>query len=73
MIAGFSGLRKTRLKSAGKGKRGDFRVDYLDIPEKGKLYLLILYAKNVKENLTDEKKKQLSKVIAQIKKEAKNR
>ncbi len=72
VIPGLSGLRKTRLKSANKGKRGGFRVDYLDFPEKGKLYLLVLYAKNVKEDLNDEEKKLLSKIIIQIKKEAKH-
>lgn len=72
VIPGLSGLRKTRLKSSSKGKRGGFRVDYLDVPEKRKLYLLILYAKNVKEDLTEDEKKQLSKVVTQIKKEAKN-
>lgn len=34
VIPGLSGLRKTRLKSANKGKRGGFRVDYLDITER---------------------------------------
>lgn len=33
VIPGLSGLRKIRLKAANKGKRGGFRVDYLDIPE----------------------------------------
>jgi hypothetical protein len=71
VIPGLVGLRKTRLKSAGKGKRGSFRVDYLYIPERGKLYLLILYAKNVKEDLSEEEKKQLSKIVVQIKKQQK--
>jgi hypothetical protein len=72
VIPGLSGLRKTRLKSTSKGKRSGFRVDYLDIPEKGKLYLLIIYAKNVKPDLTADEKKKLSKVVNQIKEEAKN-
>ncbi len=57
VIPRLSGLRKTRLKMANKGKRGGFRVDYLDIPEKGKLYLLIIYPKNEKDNLTPEEEK----------------
>ena len=32
VIPGLLGLRKTRLKSAHSGKRGGFRVDYLDTP-----------------------------------------
>ncbi len=72
VIPGLSGLRKTRLKANNKGKRGGFRVDYLDIPEKGKLYLLIIYAKNSKSDLTADEKKKLSKLIKLIKEEAKN-
>lgn len=49
VIPGLSGLRKIRLKGSNTGKRGGFRVDYLDIPEFGKLYLIVLYPKNVKE------------------------
>lgn len=72
VIPGLSGLRKTRLKSAQKGKRGGFRVDYIDIPEKSRLYLLILYSKNVKDDLSPDEKKKLAKIVNQIKEEARN-
>ncbi|CAF24166.1 hypothetical protein [Candidatus Protochlamydia amoebophila] len=69
VIPGLSGLRKTRLKSMNKGKSGGFRVDYLDIPEKGKLYLIVLYPKNVKEDLSAEEKKLIVRLVKQLKEE----
>lgn len=32
-------------------------MDYLDIPEKRKLYFVVLYLKNVKEDLAPDEKK----------------
>lgn len=34
VISGTGGIRKARLKSASKGKRGGFRVCYLNIEDK---------------------------------------
>lgn len=70
VIPGLHGLRKTRLKAANKGKRGGFRVDYLDIPECEKLYLIVLYAKNVQEDLSTEEKKIISRLVKILKEEA---
>jgi hypothetical protein len=72
VITGLSGIRKTRLKAANKGKRGGFRVDYLDIPEKKKLYLFVIYSKNIKEDLSSAEKKELSKLVEYLKKEARH-
>lgn len=70
VIPGLLGLRKTRLKAMNKGKSGGFRVDYLDIPEKRKLYFIVLYPKNVKEDLSPEEKKLIARVVKQLKEEA---
>jgi hypothetical protein len=70
VIPGLSGLRKARLKAANKGKSGGFRVDYLDVPEKSKLYFIVLYAKNVKEDLSQEEKKIIGRLVKQLKEEA---
>src|ERR1700733_15753872 len=73
VIPGLNGVRKVRLKSSCKGKRGGFRVDYLDIPEVEMLIFLVIYAKNEKEDLTQDEKKKISKKVLQIKDEAKKR
>lgn len=72
VIPGLSGLRKIRLKAANKGKRGGFRVDYLDIPECGKLYFIVLYLKNVKEDLLPEEQKIIARLVKTLKEEAKH-
>lgn len=72
VIPGLSGLRKIRLKAANKGKRGGFHVDYLDIPEHGKLYFFVLYPKNVKEDLSQEEQKIIARLVKKLKEEAKH-
>lgn len=70
LIAGTSGCRKIRLKSSSKGKSGGFRICYFDISEINKLYLIFIYAKNDKENLTAEEKTILKELVTRLKKEA---
>lgn len=72
LIKGTGGLRKARLKSSTKGKRGGFRVCYYDFPEGERLYFIIIYGKNEKEDISSEEKIYFKKVLDRIKKEAKN-
>jgi len=72
VVPGLEGIRKTRLKSATKGKRGGFRVDYLDIPEVRILHLIVIYSKNVKEDLSSEEKKILASLARKLKEVATN-
>jgi hypothetical protein len=55
VMRGTRGLRKMRFspESSGRGKSGSLRVCYVCFPEFGTVYLLLLYAKNEKDNLTD--------------------
>lgn len=71
VIPGLGGIRKTRLKSSSRGKSGGFRVDYLDIPELGIIHLIVIYPKNVKEDLSSEEKKILSKLAKMLKEKGK--
>lgn len=66
VIPGTSGVRKARLKSASRGKRGGSRVCYYDITEENSIYLLFIYAKNQQENLTSEEKKLLKDIVTEI-------
>ena len=68
-IQGTGGLRKSRLKSSSKGKRGGFRVCYFDFPEQSKLFFILIYGKNEKENISQEDKKTFKKLIERIKNE----
>ncbi len=69
VIPGINGARKMRIQLYGKGKSGGGRVIYLDVFEKEKLYFLFAYPKNVQENITNEQKQLLNKLVAAIKKE----
>lgn len=68
VISGTGGVRKTRLKSASKGKRGGFRVCYLDLEEKLILFLLSIYPKSEQEDLTSDEKQVLKQITESIKK-----
>lgn len=69
VIQGTGGLRKTRLRSSSGGKSGGFRVCYCDVPEKGKLFLLAIFPKNIQESLSPEEKKKLRSLVDGVKKE----
>jgi mRNA-degrading endonuclease RelE of RelBE toxin-antitoxin system len=71
VIPGLSGLRKIRLKSSYSGKRGGFRVDYLDIPKAEVLYLIVVYPKNLKEDLSSEEKREIKALVELLKNEVK--
>ncbi len=72
VIQGAGGLRKVRVsdKKRGKGKRGGFRVIYLDLPLQEKTYLLALYDKGEKADISADEKRVLRTLVAQLKKEA---
>lgn len=67
LIIGTGGIRKARLKSASGGKSGGFRVCYYFLTEDDELFLLLIYAKNVQENLTMQEKKELKELVNIIK------
>lgn len=72
VISGTGGIRKTRLKSATKGKSGGFRVCYLHIEDRLILFLLFIYAKNEQENLSQGEKAELKQLADAIKKRVKH-
>lgn len=67
LVSGTGGIRKTRLKSASRGKSGGFRVCYYDISHRDKIYLIAIYPKNEQENISMEDKKLLKKLVGILK------
>jgi len=59
VIQGTGGLRKIRVATKNKGKRGGSRVIYYFLDEKQRCYLLTIYSKNEMSDLTTDQKKQL--------------
>lgn len=69
IVKGTGGLRKIRVAKDGMGKSGGFRVLYLDIPSKSRIYLVFLFGKNVIENITAEQSQILKKIAKELKDE----
>ncbi len=67
VIIGTGGVRKIRLSSASRGKSGGFRVCYYYLTADEEIYLLVIYAKNEKENLMMEEKKALKELVGFLK------
>ena len=71
MIPGLGGVRKMRMSDVrrGKGKRGGFRVIYLDLSDREKTYLLWIYGKNEAEDISPEERRAIRNLVAYLKKE----
>jgi len=74
LINGTNGLRKARVgdPDRGKGKSGGFRYLYLFLEHAGLIYLVYLFPKREKANLSDSDKKELSELVAIIKNNHRN-
>ena len=66
IIQGSGGLRKVRVASSGRGKRGGARVIYYYHNEDKPILLFLIYAKASQENMTDAQKAEYKKLLSQI-------
>ena len=67
VITGTGGLRKMRFAFEGRGKSGSSRVLYVDIVIAETTFLIGVYAKNEKENLTAEETHHLKVLVETLK------
>ena len=63
LIAGSGGLRKVRMAVRGRGKRGGARVIYYWIGARSRIYMLLAYAKNERDDLGEEQLKTLRSLV----------
>ncbi len=63
VIEGTGGIRKVRWAREGKGKSGGARVIYFYYNEGMPIYLLTLYGKSEKDNLTAAERNDLAKLV----------
>ncbi|MCH8104489.1 MAG: type II toxin-antitoxin system RelE/ParE family toxin [Proteobacteria bacterium] len=66
LIQGTGGIRKLRWARSGGGKSGGVRVIYYFHNEELPLYLLALFGKNEKANISMEEKKLLSMAVIEL-------
>ena len=66
VISGTGGLRKLRFAYYNKGKSGSVRVCYVDFAEKETVYLITIYPKSEKDNLTHAERNNISKMIQML-------
>jgi len=66
VIAGTGGARKARAARGGKGKSGGARVIYCVVVRRDVLYLIDVYTKGDKEDLTDADKKAIRRLTAAL-------
>jgi hypothetical protein len=72
VIKGCGGLRKIRLADPKrkKGKRGGARVIYLHVPEADWIFLIDVYGKDEKDDLSANEKRELRRLAALFREEA---
>jgi hypothetical protein len=66
VMQGTGGVRKVRVALSGRGKRGGARVIYFYHDDGMPLYLLAVFAKNEKDNLSKAERNALKTVTGQI-------
>ncbi len=63
VIPGSGGLRKMRWGLSGRGKRGGIRVIYYWRTTAGQIFLLFMYPKNVRSDLSLSELRTLRKLV----------
>lgn len=69
VMEGTGGIRKVRFPLENRGKSHSVRVCYTDFEEYEVIYLITAFTKKEQENLSDEEKKVLKKLVKSLKDE----
>ena len=69
VIRGSGGVRKVRVALSGRGKRGGARVIYYYHAGADRVFLIRVYPKNRKEDLTGAERQQMRRLAAMLKTE----
>ena len=68
IMEGTAGVRKLRWALKGRGKSGGARVVYLDILFSERIYLITVFPKNEKANLSKQERNAIKTLVLAIKK-----
>jgi hypothetical protein len=72
VMRGTGGLRKFRVAFEGRGKSGSGRVAYVDFTVQETIYLITVYPKNEKDNLSKNERNEIAKLITKLAQGAKD-
>jgi hypothetical protein len=70
VIKSTGGVRKARAARGASGKSGGVRIIYYYVVVHEQIYLLDIYAKNERDNITEASKKMLRETVKVLKGEA---
>lgn len=73
VIEGTGGIRKVRFPLENRGKSGSVRVCYTDFAEYEVTHLITAFTKKEQENLSDDEKKVLRKLVKSLRDAERNR
>ena len=68
VMQGTGGLRKARIAMENKGKSGGARVCFVDFVFAETVYLITVYPKKEKDNLSKEERNEIKKAIEALEK-----
>ena len=66
IIKGGGGIRKLRHALPGRGKSGGVRVIYYWLRDDGQIYMLLIYPKSKKDDLTDRETALLREFVKEL-------
>ena len=66
LIKAGGGIRKMRFGLEGQGKSGGVRVIYYWLKDDGQIYMLLVYPKSEKDNLTDRETAILRELVKEL-------
>jgi len=66
VIRGTGGARKARAARGGRGKSGGVRIIYFVVSRRGVIYMIDIYAKSEKEDLTDAERREIHKLVVAL-------
>jgi len=66
IITGGGGIRKLRFALPGRGKSGGVRVIYYWLRDDGQIYMLLIYPKSKKDDLTERETALLRKFVKEL-------
>jgi len=66
VMRGTGGMRKMRVAQEGRGKSGSLRLIYYYVTPRGRIYLVDVFAKNERANVTQAERNDLKKLAKEL-------